>query len=195
MNKIILTGSMRNIQYSHTTNDTEYYKAEFLVKDSDIILPLKFKKLSNPFTEGQLINIEGTIRSKSSSINGKNKVDIYVFTYFDQPQDDLEESDIATVDGRICKIDPIRKTKSDKDIIHFILANNITTSSAKINNYVPITAWGKLAKSISKLEVGTKLEISGVLKSRLYNKILENGDIDIRTAYELVISDYEIRND
>lgn len=92
MNNIILKGVIRNIEYSHTINETEYDKADLIVKrddGSEDVISLRFKKFSNPYQEDQEIELVGNIRSYSRKLeNGKNKVDIYVFTYFDVPTAD-----------------------------------------------------------------------------------------------------------
>ena len=148
MNYIGLRGRIRNIQYSHTINDTEYDKADLIVKrenGEDDIISLCFKKFSNSYKENQDIELRGHIRSYSHKNNeDKNKVDIYVFTYFDLPddEDDIEEINVAEIDGRVCKVDKLRITKNGKHNMHFILANNIINKekNQKINNYIPCVA-------------------------------------------------------
>lgn len=78
---------------------------------------------------------------------------MYVFTYFDSA--DIETPDDHSlpanfiVDGRICKMDPIRNLTNGKCNVHFILANNIVQGNSKLNSYLPCIAWGKVAKDIS----------------------------------------------
>lgn len=200
-NKIILKGMIRNIQPSHTIGDIEYDKAELLIKRKDgkeDVVNLRFKKFTNPYKDNQNIELVGNVRSYSHQVApGKNKVDIYVFTYFDRPEEaeiEAEESNRFCIDGRICKIDKLRTTADSKQNLHFILANNLIVedSKQKLNSYLPCLAWGKIAKELSKLEVNDVVSISGELHSREYKKVLENGDVEIKVAHELVISSYEI---
>ena len=47
----------------------------------------------------------------------KNKVDLYVFTYFDTPELDTNDQEVINefeLDGRICKIDTLRTTSDGK---------------------------------------------------------------------------------
>lgn len=198
MNTITLRGVLRNIRPSHTIKDIEFSKAEMLVKRADgkeDVLNVRFKKFSNPYTEGQEAEFTGNIRSYSQQIGDKNKVEIYVFTYFDKPEneteDELEKNNIFHVSGRICKTDGIRKTANGKVNVHFILANNLIVgdNKQKLNSYLPCIAWGKFAKEIGKLNVNDEIEIRGELHSREYKKTLENGEIEVRIAHELLVTE------
>ena len=51
--------------------------------------------------------------------------------------------------------------------------------------------WGKLAILASTLHVNDKISVIGELHSRVYKKILDNGEMELRTAHELVISSLE----
>lgn len=95
------------------------------------------------------------------------------------------------VDGRTCKIEPIRNLTNGKCNIHFILANNIVQGNSKLNSYLPCIAWGKTAKEIAKLEKNDWIYITGELRSREYKKPLGNGEFEIRMAHELVVTDFQ----
>ena len=203
MNKItIRKGILKNIQYSHTIKDDEYNKADLIVKRKDgkeDLINIRFKKFSNNYKENDEIDLTGNIRSYSQHLDsGKNSVELYVFTYFDQPEDVVEDENTPTnlveIDGRICKKDELRKTQSGKHNLHFVIANNIITNdkSQKLNSYLPTIAWGKIAREMSKLPISTKVKIVGELHSREYKKELGNGDIEIRVARELVVNSYEV---
>ena len=199
MNEVILKGILRDITSSHIINGVEYDQANLITARNDgkeDILSLKFKKFTNQYTEGSLVELTGNLRSYSQKLdNGKNKVSLYVFTYFNPPETDTENyEDIlnkVTIDGRICKIDPLVTTPNGKSNIHFVLANNIISNGQKLNNYIPSVAWGKLAISLADLQVSDKVLITGELHSRTYKKILENGELEIRTAHELLVNNVE----
>ena len=200
MNEVILKGIIRDITSSHVINGVEYEKANIITTRNDgkeDILSLKFKKFSNTHQNGDLVELTGNLRSYSRKIdNDKSKVELYVFTYFDTPSTDLENyADICNqvvIDGRICKIDELRTTANGKTNIHFILANNIISPDQKLNNYIPSVAWGKLALSLTNLKISDKVKIKGQLHSRTYKKTLPDGEIEIRTAHELVVNDLEV---
>lgn len=194
MNNIILRGIINNIQYSHTIDDVEFYSATIVNNNNghESINSIKFKKLSNPYKNGDYVEIVGNIRTYSEKVGTKNKVHVYVFTYFDSPYIDNEETNIAEIDGRICTMNDIRVTKSGKENLHFILANNIYSNGLKLNSYIPCVAWGKIAKQLSSLPVNTQLELYGELQSREYKKILDNNELEINIAHEFYIKTFNI---
>lgn len=195
MNEILLRGQIKNIQHSHYIGDVEYEKAELVTvtgNDKSDIINLKFKKFSNPYRDGEEISIKGNIRSYSKHLDtGKNKVEIYVFTYFDPS---LEGSNEFTLTGRICKIDPLATLYNGKHYIHFLLANNIITDAKaqKINNYLPCVAWGQTAKQIASYKVNDAVKIKGSLHSRQYKKQLSEEEFEYRVAHELLVTDCEL---
>ena len=109
MNNIILHGTIKNIQYSHNIDDIEYYKANLLVtrnNGKEDLLNLKFKRFSLPYKENDEIDITGNIRTYSQKLKDKNKVDVYIFTYFDSPGQ--PETNYCEIDGRICNKNDLR---------------------------------------------------------------------------------------
>lgn len=193
MNSIYLKGTIQNIQHSHYINDVPFNKAEVIVKrdngKEDLVI-VKFKKLSFTGSENSEVELKGNIRSYSEQVDGKNKVTIYVFSYFDLVEEDYgEATNVVKLDGCICKKETLRKTTSGKDYIHFILANNlIVNEDKKINSYIPCVAWGKNARYIDKkLHLGSRVELEGKLQSREYKKKYENGETEFKLAHELAV--------
>ena len=202
MNKITLKNAIiKNIQPSHTVNNVEYEKADLIVKRDDgkeDLIDIRFKKFSNKYKENDQIDLVGNIRSYSKKVaENKNSVDLYVFTYFDTPDNKVEEAgkgnNVVEIDGRICKISPLKNAAENKPYIHFILANNIIApkSTKRINSYIPTIAWGETAQFISTLSVSDKVSIIGEFQSREYKKKIGEGDEDfeIRVAKELVVKE------
>lgn len=201
MNKINLRGVLRNIEDSHTINEIEFSRAHLIVSREDgkeDVLNVRFKKYSNPYSEDQEVRLTGNIRSYSSKLDsGKNKVELYVFTYFDQPEldeNDQEYTNFLQLDGRICKLDELRKTKTGVSNIHFIVANNliVKNGSKKLNSYIPCIAWGETAEAIEKLHVNTPVQIQGMLHSREYNKKFSDGTFERRVAHEVEVAEITV---
>lgn len=198
MNDIRLSGIIKNIQHSHNIGDISFDKAQLIVDRGngyEDVINLRFKSFSNKYKDNDKINITGNIRSYSYKVSeDKNRVIIYVFTYFDEVSDENEVNNEALIDGRICKINALRTTKSGKHNIHFILANNLHSqdNEKRLNSYIPCIAWGKIAKEIEKYSVNTKLKVKGQLHSREHMKKLENGDVEIRIAHELLVTEFEV---
>ena len=201
MNTIRLKGVLRNIQDSHTINNIEFSKAHLIVpreNGKEDVLNVRFKKYAIPYQEDQEVSLSGNIRSYSAKLDsGKNKVELYVFTYFDQPEldeNDQEYTNFLELDGRICKIDTIRKTRNNKTNIHLILANNLIVSdgSKKLNSYIPCIAWGEIAEKLSQLNVNAQIKITGQLHSREYKKPLMDGSFEFRVAHEVEITSLDV---
>ena len=55
------------------------------------------------------------------------------------------------------------------------------------SDYIPCIAWGRNAIYSSTLDVGDRIAIHGRLQSRQYKKKCEDGDVLIKTAYEVSI--------
>jgi hypothetical protein len=201
MNDVSLKGYLKDIRPSHNIGDVEYDKAFLLVsnKGKEDIVPLCFKHTSNHYKDGDLVELNGNLRSHSSKgLDGKNKVDIYIFTYFDIPNNvvnDEEVSNLVNIDGRICKLNEIRTHDNNSISINFLLANNIFTKSSnkKLNSYIPIVCWGDTAKMVSSLSVGDKISIVGEFHSRTYKKYFEDGSMEIRAAYEVVANSVTVQ--
>lgn len=196
MNSIQLKGLMRNIQPSHTINNIDYDQADLIATRSngkDDVITIKFKRFSNRYKEGDIIELLGNVRSFSEKLrNGKNKVNLYVFTYFDLPEGVVDNH--FDIDGRICKIDKINTFPNKTQNIHFILANNLILddSNQKLNSYLPCIAWGKTARELSKLRISDRLVIHGELHSREYKKKISDDEVEFRVAHELVVESFEV---
>lgn len=196
MNSITLKGIINGIKPSHKIKDIEYDQANLIVPRLDgkeDCISLKFKKFCNRYMDNETVELIGNVRSYSKKLeDGKNKVSVYVFTYFDIPEQ--SEDNRLIIDGRICKIEPLRTTRNGKCNIHFILANNliIEETNQKLNTYLPCIAWGKVAKDISSLRVNDKVLLTGQLHSREYKKQLDDGTFEFKVAHECVVNSIEI---
>ena len=193
MNQVILNGTIWGISNSHMIGDVQYQKANLTVKNSngrDSVITIQFKQFQGSMKNGEVVQVVGNLRSYSKKLDDdKNRVSIYVFTYFDQV--DSDKTNFVQIDGRLCKIEPMRYTNDGKNLIHFILANNIIQSGTKLNSYIPCIAWGKCAKRISKCNINDTICLTGELRSREYKKPLLDNQFEIRVAHELVVNDFE----
>lgn len=200
INDVVLKGIIKDIQSSHVIDGVSFDKAKLICKrenGKEDVINLRFKSFSNPYKDNDEVCIKGNLRSYSYKVeNDKNKVVIYVFTYFDEPEEEITETNKVVIDGRICKINELRTTRDGKHNIHYILANNIisTDGNKRLNSYIPCIAWGKIAKELSKLDVNTQLLINGEIHSREHKKVHPNGEIELRVAHELVVNSFEVIN-
>lgn len=119
-----------------------------------------------------------------------------MFTYFDIPEYSCDEeiTNLVKLDGHVCKKDILRKTSTGKKNLHIILANNIISdnNNYKLNNYIPIVFWGKLAKEADNLSVNDMIEIEGQLHSRNYSKLnSDTGEYEIKVAHEVIVTKFK----
>ena len=56
------------------------------------------------------------------------------------------------------------------------------------SDYLPCIAWGRNARFIKDAQIGSKIEIVGRIQSREYQKKLDDGTIETRTAYEISVN-------
>ena len=52
-------------------------------------------------------------------------------------------------------------------------------------DYLPVIAWGQLAVRTSQLQVGDSIALEGRIQSRTYHKVIDDGSVQDRTAYEV----------
>lgn len=188
-NTIILTGKLTdNLVLEYTYGQEQFYKTNIsTVRHSGAIdiLPLI---ISNTLLHDKVLDeticVKGELRSRSVIIDNKRKHEMYAFvTEFLPVKEDTINNIVLT--GFICKEPILRTTPLGRDICDIMLAVNRLNGRA---DYVPCIAWGRNAKYASKLEVGTKVTITGRFQSRLYDKKLDDNSIKQMTAYEVSIN-------
>jgi len=192
MNNIILKGIIKNIVQEGSNN----YKSSLIVQRPDgkeDIVDLRFKNRAQIPTENSIVELVGSLRTHSQKLENKNKVELYVSTMFEKPTSKIEEDFVNYVEleGYICKKSVPRKTTSGKNIIDFILANNIETRKKLINSYIPSVTWGRNVTIIDKLPIGSKIKVTGRYQSRTYKKYINENDFEYRTACEFAINTIE----
>ena len=62
------------------------------------------------------------------------------------------------------------------------VVTNLNTGRA---DYLPVIAWGQLAVRTSQLQVGDSITLEGRVQSRTYHKVLDDGSVQDRIAYEV----------
>jgi primosomal replication protein N len=198
INIVKLRGVLKEIDHSHDIDGVSFSKAKLICKrpnGQEDALNLKFKSFSNKYKENSEVELCGNIRSYSYKTDTDgNKVTIYVFTYFDAVEEELQSNNSVELTGRICKMNDLRKTRSGKHNVHFIIANNLVSNdnNKRLNSYIPCIAWGGIAKQISELPVNTKIGVRGELHSREHMKTHDDGNVEIRVAHELLVTSFEV---
>ena len=99
---------------------------------------------------------------------------------------------IIEITGFICKEPTYRTTPFNREICDCLIAVNRAYNKS---DYLPCIAWGRNAKYVSELSVGTKVNIVGRIQSREYQKHLDTGETISRIAYEVSINKILITED
>lgn len=136
-------------------------------------------------TKGQQIAFYGQFRSFNKIVCDKSKLLLTVFVRDFTEVEKCDNPNVAELTGYVCKPPVYRTTPFNREICDVLLAVNRAYDKS---DYIPCIAWGRNARFVRDVEVGQKISISGRIQSREYNKRLENGEQEIRTAYELSIN-------
>lgn len=96
------------------------------------------------------------------------------------PYDEYEQNpNNAELNGYICKPPVYRTTPFNREICDVLLAVNRGYNKS---DYIPCIAWGRNARFVKNIKVGQNIIISGRIQSRNYNKKLQDGTTEVRTA-------------
>lgn len=134
--------------------------------------------------EGDFVELSGEYRSYNKLFGDKSKLILHMFAKEISPS--LEENqniNEVKLTGYICKEPVYRKTPFEREICDVLLAVNRTNYHK--SDYVPCILWGRNARFMANQTVGCKVELIGRIQSRDYNKPLEDGTMEKRTAYEV----------
>lgn len=185
--------------YSHSVFGEGFYETAIAVErlsgQKDIIPVTVSERLlvDGEFTPGRKVAIEGQFRSYNKLIDGRSKLMLTVFvrSLYDV---ESEESNVNSIEltGYICKPPIFRTTPFKREIADILIAVNRAYNKS---DYIPCIAWGRNARFSSKLEVGDKISLSGRIQSREYQKVLDDGSSETRTAYEISIARMEYATD
>lgn len=105
---------------------------------------------------------------------------------------DGEPDNQVTLTGALCRDPVYRRTPLGREICDGMLAVN---RAYRRTDYLPCIFWGRTARRIAALSTGARITLTGRLQSRDYNKLLENGETERRTAFEISAVTAELTRD
>lgn len=185
------------LEFSHEIYEEKFYRLYIetrRISDYNDKLPIIIsERIINidDINIGDIVYIEGQFRSYNQPVDGKSKLVLSIFARnIEKSQDEaLLTFNEATFVGFICKKPIYRKTPLGREIADVLLAVNRTY---KKSDYIPCILWGRNAKFCEKVEVGTKIKLSGRIQSRNYEKKLEDDKVISKVAYEVSVSKLSI---
>lgn len=195
-NNVILWGKVKSEpEFSHTVIGENFYEFDLEVprlSDSSDIIPITiseklFKK--DELKPNAIISLNGQFRSYNKLVDGKSKLMLTVFVRELVQVDTNQNPNIINLKGFLCKEPVFRTTPFKREICDILLAVNRAYNKS---DYIPCIAWGRNARFVKDLPVGTKLDIEGRIQSRVYQKKLSDDEIVNKTAYEISISKINI---
>lgn len=197
-NRVVLTGKViKEPIFSHETFGELFYQVFLSVlrlsEKADIIPVIISEKLLSDkrFGLNKTICVKGQFRSYNKNENEHSRLVLTVFAReFADVTDEINPNIIEVV-GFICKPPIYRTTPFKREICDLLVAVN---RSYNKSDYLPCIAWGRNARYLKDVEVGTKIFLVGRIQSREYQKKYDDGLIETKTAYEVSISRLQAEN-
>lgn len=195
-NKVTLSGEIvSNFEFSHEVYGEGFYTAMLAIErtsgQKDIIPIMASERLVDVKEDwtGRFVKVSGQFRSYNKHDDNRSHLVLSVFVReFDALSNDVAEvtddKNTISLDGYICKPPIYRETPLGREIADILLAVNRPYGKS---DYIPCIAWGRNARFADGLEVGTRLRIEGRIQSREYQKQIEDGVYETRTAYEVSV--------
>ena len=195
-NKVTLAGTIASeFRFNHELYGEKFYLVDLAVERSSgavDLLPLRISERMIDVTDdltGVDVEVIGEYRSHDiQDENGKYRLVLSVFVkemYSIESAKSKSENNSISLIGVICKEPTYRETPRGREISDFLIAINRPYGKS---DYLPCIVWGRNARFVSQLKVGTKVELYGRIQSRTYYKKLEDGTYEVRTAYEVSVN-------
>ncbi len=178
--------------FSHAVYDEGFYTfsiaSERLSENEDILPVMVSERLLDVklLQMGVRVQIMGQLRSYNHYGGRKNRLVLTIFARELCLPDETEfmNENRIYLNGFICKPPIYRKTPFGREISDILVAVNRAYHKS---DYIPCIAWGRNARYISNLEVGTNIRIWGRMQSRVYQKRIGD-EIEERVAYEVSVA-------
>ena len=186
-NQVILRGSLLSLpRLSHENHGKKFYRFTLEVPrlsgTSDLLPIVAEEKLVEALDPdgGEMIRVEGQVRSHNVRSNGVRHLLIFVFAQSICAEDGEPLNDVL-LEGPLCREPVYRRTPLGREICDIMLAVPRQFHRA---DYLPCILWGRTAQEGSRCHTRDILRISGRLQSRNYTKMTDDGPQE-RTAYEI----------
>ena len=198
-NQVTVVGTIASdFRFSHETYGEKFYLVDVetlrLSGTVDMIPVMLSDRMMNIESSdiGEKIRVSGQFRSFNRHDNDKSRLVLSVFAheieFLDEMQSSLDCNEIL-LDGYICKETNYRETPLGREIADILVAVNRSYGKS---DYIPCIAWGRNAKYVSDLCVGTRIKVHGRIQSREYVKRLSETESETRVAYEVSVSKIEL---
>lgn len=195
-NKVFLCGKVfSEPEFSHETFGEGFYEIKLSVprlsQHMDIIPIIVSEKLlsKDVFKLNNTIAIKGQFRSYNKIVDEKSRLMLTVFVREIIEVDSTMNPNIIEIEGFVCKPPVYRTTPFKREICDVLVAVNRAYNKS---DYLPCIAWGRNARYIKDIDVGTKVSIVGRIQSREYQKKYSETEIETKTAYEISVNKIQL---
>lgn len=193
-NTVTLRGELQGLpQFSHENHRKQFYRFTLAVRRLSgaidllpVIAELGILQAMD-LSGGEMLRVEGQIRSHNLRQNGVRRLLIFVFAASITAEGGEPINDV-TLCGPLCRTPIYRRTPLGREICDIMLAVPRAFQRA---DYLPCILWGKTAQEGAQLHTRDRIRIYGRLQSRIYTKVTESG-AEERTAYEISALSAEI---
>ena len=185
-NEVFLEGlTLGEPEWSHENHGAQFYRIYLQVPrlsgQADILPLLLPGAFAAQTAAGRTLRVRGQLRSFNNRSGVGSRLVLTVYAQEFLPEQD-EPCNQIILSGALCKPPVFRRTPLGRSICDLMLAAPRRYGRA---DYLPVIAWGQLAVKASRLRVGDPLALEGRVQSRTYHKLLDSGETEERTAYEV----------
>ena len=192
-NKVFLQGKVTSEPtFSHEIFDEAFYNLNLAIprlSGQEDIIPITISDrllADKKLKIGDMIAIKGQFRSYNKIEDEKSKLILTVFVREICDYDQNANPNTIEIFGYICKSPVYRTTPFNREITDMLMAVN---RSYNKSDYIPCITWGRNARFVGSMPVGTKLEVVGRIQSREYLKKYNETDEPVKkVAYEISVS-------
>ncbi len=186
-NNITIRGMMQGLpEFSHENHGKQFYRflleVPRLSKAVDLLPVIVDKSLLDTIdpSGGEMITVEGQVRSHNHRSDGVRHLLIFVFATSVTVEDGDPVNDVI-IEGPLCREPNFRRTPLGREICDVMLA---VPRGFRRADYLPCILWGRTAQEVAACHTSDRIRICGRLQSRNYTKLTEEG-AEERTAYEI----------
>ncbi len=184
------------LSYSHEVHGERFYRfmlrSDRLSENSDLICVTVSEKMLTEISidMGMRLSVLGQFRSYNNYSGQGNKLVLTLFAKdIHLVSTEEEAANEIYLNGFVCKPIIYRVTPFGREIADILLAVNRAFNKS---DYIPCIAWGRNARFVRHLDVGSNVKIWGRMQSREYQKKISDDETITKTAYEVSINRLEI---
>lgn len=197
-NKVRISGEIaKEPKFSYEIYGEKFYEffidIERLSGTSDILPVMISERLTDisKLKKGVEFLGVGEFRSRNSHEGEKSKLMLSIFIKELMDGESLKNINTIYLKGYLCNKPGYRLTPLGREIADVIIAVNRNSFNS---DYIPAILWGRNARFVADLVVGTEVILVGRIQSRKYQKKVSEKEFIEKVAYEVSVNTIEVLN-